>query len=365
MKIERVEVILFQVPLVSPFYISGGAVKVKESVLVKLYADGMVGFGEGSALPAPIYLPEYAAETFLLLRNYLAPSIVGKNFDTIEDFIQSYSFIRGHNFAKTAVENAFWHLLSQKKEEPLWRLLGGSKSHIEVGESLGIRDSVDELLHEVAERLDEGYKRIKVKTKPGWDIKPIRAIRERFGDIPLMVDANSSYSLEHTAIFKELDEFNLTMIEQPLSYDDIIDHAELQRQIRTPVCLDESILSLEDARKAIQIGACRIINIKPGRVGGLYESKKIHDLCVANEIGVWCGGMFETTIGRFFNLSISSLHGYNYPADMSPAALLFTEELVQRPLEVHGGLVPVPDSLDQFGIDEKLINKFAVERAVF
>lgn len=365
MKIEQAEVILFRIPLVSPFHLSGGSIYTKESVLVKLYSDGLVGYGEGAALQIPIYLPEYTEETYLVLKKHLIPAVVGQTYDTVEEFTASYSFIRGHNFAKAAIETAFWHLLSQSKQTPLWKLLGGTKSNVEVGESVGIQGSVEALLEEVAQGLAEGYKRIKVKIKPGWDIQPIRAIRDRFGDIPLMVDANSSYSLSHLAVFRELDQFNLMMIEQPLAYNDIIDHAMLQQQIHTPVCLDESILSAEDARKAINIGACRIINIKPNRVGGLLESKKIHDICLAHGVGVWCGGILETTIGRFFNLSVASLPGYNFPADMSPASLFFKEELVRYPLQVHGGVVPVPDSLDAFRVESAQVERFTVEMKIF
>ncbi|MDF5729749.1 MAG: o-succinylbenzoate synthase [Rhizonema sp. PD38] len=364
MKIERVEVLLLRIPLIIPFYFSGGVVDVKEAVLVKLFSQGLVGYGEGSGLSVPIYLPEYTYETYLVAKNFIAPLVIGKSFDSVEDFVASYSFIKGHNYAKTAAETAFWHLLSQKYEEPLWKLLGGTKSDIGVGESLGIYNFIEDLLEKVAVCLDEGYKRITIKIKPGWDIEPVSAIRDHFGDITLMVDANSAYTLSHLPLFRELDCFGLMMIEQPLAYDDIVDHSTLQREIETPVCLDESILSAENARKAIEIGACRIINIKPGRVGGLLESKRIHDLCASKGVGIYCGGLFETTIGKFFNLSVSSLSNYVYPADMSPATLLFKEDLVRYPLKVHNGFMSLPDSLEQFSIDEAQVERFTVERVM-
>lgn len=359
MKIERADIIRIQVPVIHPFETSFGKVTVKDSILVKLYSDGLTGWGEGSALGAPLYVPEYAAETYLTLKDFLIPAIRGKDIADPEALAASYAHVRGHNFAKTALETAFWDLYAQEQQKSVKNLLGGTQTAIAVGESLGIKSSIAELLDEVGLRLGEGYKRIKVKIKPGWDLDVTRAIREKFGDIDLMLDGNSAYTIRDMALFKQLDQFGLTMIEQPLGYDDIIDHAMLQKEIKTPVCLDESILSADDARKAIEIGACKIINIKPGRVGGLVESKKIHDLCAAAGVGVWCGGMLETGIGRFFNLSVASLPNFIYPADMSPSNIFFAEDIVRRPFIVEQGMVRVPDGLEKdFGVDEERIKKY-------
>lgn len=365
MKIQRLEVVLFKLPFIKPFNFSGGSLEYKESVLLKLFSEGLTGYGEGATQNAPVYLPEYSRSSYLVLRDFIAPLLVGKTFDSVEELIASYSSIRGYHVAKCAAETAFWDLWSQKAGIPLWSLLGGVQRRIQVGESLGIRDSLPDLLAEVEERIDEGYKRIKVKIQPGWDILPVRAIRERFPDISLMVDANSAYTLRDINLFKEFDELALLMIEQPLAYDDIIDHALLQKAVKTPICLDESILSVEHARKALQIGACRIINIKPVRVGGLVESRKIHDLCTAHDVGVCCGGMLESSIGRFFNLAIASLPGFIYPADMSPSKLIFREEVVRHPLDVKDGFASVPSFLFDFGVDDSLIEAATIERTVF
>ncbi len=362
MKIECADIIHIQLPVIHPFETSFGKVTVKDSILVKLYADGLTGYGEGAALGAPLYVPEYAAETYLALKDFLMPTVLGKNIATPDDMAAAYAHVRGHNFAKTALETAFWDLYAQQRGASVKALLGGTQEIIAVGESLGIKASHEELLEEVALRLSEGYKRIKVKIKPGWDLEVTQKIREKFGAIDLMLDGNSAYTIRDLDLFKKLDEFGLTMIEQPLGYDDIIDHASLQREIKTPVCLDESILSAEDARKAIQIGACQIINIKPGRVGGLVESKKIHDLCAAARIGVWCGGMLETGIGRFFNLSVASLPNYVYPADMSPSSIFFAQDIVDRPFVVHNGTIKVPESLMRdFGPNDAAVRKYKVK----
>ncbi|MBX7144627.1 MAG: o-succinylbenzoate synthase [Oligoflexia bacterium] len=364
LKIDRIEIIRFELPLTHSFTTAFGTIDKKSSVLVRLHSNGLVGYGEGSTLSAPIYVPEYDHETFEVLRRFIAPALVKKAFESSEDFLAAFAFVRGHNFARTAIECAFWDLWAQSQGGNLRELIGGTHLKVEVGESLGIKSSIDELLGEVALRLKEGYKRIKVKIKPGWDLEPVREIRRAFGNIPLMVDGNSGYTTAHLPVLKALDEFGLMMIEQPLAYDDIIDHAELQRQISTPVCLDESILSAEDARRALAIGACKIINIKPGRVGGVLESKKIHDLCVANGVPVWCGGMLESSIGRFFNLCVASLPGFTLPADMSPSRIFFKEDLVRRPLDVIAGLADVPSSMEEYSVDSEKIDYYARERCV-
>ncbi len=365
MKINSIEIIHLKLPVIKSFRVSFGTVSEKDTILVKMDADGYIGYGEGAALQDPLYVPEYSDETYAILKKYLVPLVLGKDFGTPEELVAAYASIRGHNFAKTALECAFWDCYSQKLGKPLADILGGTRTEIEAGESLGIRESIEEVLDEVALRLAEGYKRIKIKIEPGKDVKVIDAVRKKFGDIKLMADGNSAYTLAHIETLKALDSYDLTMIEQPLAYDDIVDHATLQKQIKTPVCLDESILSAEDARKAIEIGACKIINIKPGRVGGLVESKKIHDVCQKHGVGVWCGGVLETCIGRFFNISIASLPNYIYPADMSPSALFFREDLVDSPFEVKDGLIQVPPHLSDFRVSEALISKYASHRETF
>lgn len=366
MVIDSAELIHTTLPLTHYFQTSFGRLTEKQTVLVKLISNGRVGYGEGSALNAPLYVPEYAGATYRVLKEFILPAILHKNFNTPEEIVSAYAHIRGFNFAKTAVETAFWDLYSQEQGSSVAALLGGTQTRIQIGESIGIKDTMTELLNEVELRLTEGYKRIKVKIQPGWDVEVTRAIRTQFGDISLMLDGNSAYTLRDIAVLQECAKYDLLMLEQPLGYDDIIDHATLQKQIDTPICLDESILSAEDARKALDIGACKIINIKPGRVGGLVESKKIHDLCADRGVGVWCGGMLESCIGRFFNLSVASLPNYTYPADMSPSSIFFSEDFVEHPFTVKNGEVIVPQSLHtDFVVDEARIAKHTISKEIF
>ena len=367
MKIQKIIIRKVEIPMISSFTTSFGTIKNKPTVIVEVQmGNGLIGWGEGAALPFPYYKPETTDTTYLVLNKYLAPRLTGKSFETPEELALAYLDIKGHNFAKTAIENAFWMVYSVKMNKSLSKLLGGIKKKIAVGESIGIKKSVEETLEEVALRKNQGFRRTKIKIKPGWDINLVKAVRQKFGNIDLMVDANSSYALKDTALFKKLDDYNLTMIEQPLADDDIIDHSVLQKQIKTPICLDESILSVEDARRAIYLNACKVINIKPGRVGGLLESKKIHDLCKKNGIGVWCGGMLETGIGRAFNIAISSLPNYTYPNDMSPVNFFYKDDLVKDSFAVDkNGFVDVPETLGLgFEVDEKKIKKYTIEKTV-
>lgn len=355
--------------MVSSFATSFGTITKKPTVLVKATTtNGIIGWGEGAALPFPYYKADTHETTYLALQKYIVPQALNIEFRTPEDFRELYSHnVIGHNFAKTAIETAIWMIYSISENKTLSKLLGGTKYKIPVGESLGIQSSVEETLAEVKLRKEEGYRRTKVKVKPKWDVNIVKAIRKEFGNIDLMVDGNSAYTLKDVKTFKELDEFNLTMIEQPLAHDDIIDHATLQKKIKTPICLDESILSAEDARKAIEIGACKIINIKPGRVGGLVESKKIHDVCKKNKIGVWCGGMLETGIGRAFNIAVSSLPNYKYPNDMSPVNIFYKDDLVKDSFVVDkNGYVTVPQVPGLgFEIDENKIEKYTKRESRF
>lgn len=365
-KIEKIEIIQIRLPLIHSFVTGFGTINEKDSIIVKIFSENIIGYGEGSSLRHPVYISEFTDESFRVLKKYLVKAVLGKTFYTPEEFVKSYSHVKGHNLAKTSLECAFLDLYTQKENKSLKEIFGGVRNEIEVGESIGIKNNINESLDEIGLRLSEGYKRIKLKIKPGFDIELVKAAREKFGDISLMVDANSSYTLNDVETFKKLDNFNLMMIEQPLGSDDIINHAVLQRKIKTPVCLDESILSVEDARKAISIGACKIINIKPGRVGGLIESKKIHDLCLENNIGVWCGGMLETGIGRYFNLVITSLSNFIYPADMSPSPMFFEGDLVKKPFMVENGKVQVPSDLRKdYEVSDELIQKYTIKKEVF
>ncbi|MGK7959389.1 o-succinylbenzoate synthase, partial [Crocosphaera sp.] len=301
---------------------------------------------------------EYTDTSFIVLKDLIIPQILGKTINHPSEITQLLSPIKGYNFAKTAVETALWDLYSQEVKIPLWQILGGENQEIKIGGSVGIIKEKNKLLEEISLKIEEGYKRIKLKIKPDWDIQPLEIIRNKFPDVPLLADANSAYTLQDIDLLKTLDNFNLMMIEQPLGWDDIIDHAELQKQIKTPICLDESILSLEDTRKAIKLNACKIINLKPGRVGGLTEAKKIHDLCQKNNIGVWCGGMLESSIGAFFNLSLASLDNFIYPAALNTND--YVDDIVIYKCLAKNGTLKVPNFLSDFKVDEDKLIRYTL-----
>jgi len=366
-KIEKIEILDLALPMIHSFETSFGKIENKHTVIVKAYdISGIIGYGEAPALNAPLYNYETSDTCMYVLEKFLGPMMINKKFDSIEQLVKFYHPILGHNFAKAGLQNACWHILAQKENKSLKQLIGGVKDKIPVGESLGIKSTIEDTLNEVDYRLKEGYRRIKVKIKPGWDINVISVIRNKYPDIDLMVDGNSAYTLADLNVLMKLDNYNLTMIEQPLAHDDIIDHATLQKQIKTPICLDVSITSPEDARKAIEIGACKIINIKPPRVGGLLESKKIHDICQEKGVGVWCGGMLESGIGRAFNIAVASLPNNLYPADMSPYHFFYKEDLIEPSYEIDkDGYVDVPDKPGLgFDVDEDRIKKYTKRKVV-
>ncbi len=367
MKLKKLTILKVNIPMITSFTTGFGSVTSRPTVIVKAETDdGLVGFGESSALPFPNYESETTDICMLVLKDYIASLVLNKEFKNVEDLMNLLKPIKGHNFAKTGLETAVWMILSLKEKKSLKELLGGTQDKIAIGESLGIKDTIKETLEEVKLRLDQGFRRIKIKIKPGWDLELVKAIREKFGDIDLMVDANSSYTLSDIDALKKLDNYSLMMMEQPLSNDDIVDHSILQSQIKTPICLDESIHSAEDARRAIYLKSCKIINIKPGRVGGLLESKKIHDICQKNNIGVWCGGLLETGIGRAFNIAVASLPNYIYPADMSPVNFFYSDDLVKDSFFVDkDGYIKVPSTVGLgFEIDEEKITKYTKEKKV-
>ena len=291
--------------------------------------------------------PYYSAETndtaWHIIADFIAPRVLGVEFDHPRDVFPALKAIRGHNMAKAAVEMAAWDLFARQRGEPLARVLGGSRERIASGVSIGIQTSLDELAKKVERELAAGYRRIKIKIKPGWDVDAVAMLRQRFGSFPLMVDANAAYTLADADRLAALDEFDLMMIEQPLEYDDIGDHAILQRRLKTPICLDESIKSVALAREAIAAGACRIINIKPGRVGGFAESIRLHDLCAAHGIPVWHGGMLESGIGRAANIHLSTLQNFTLPGDVAASKRYFNPDLIEPPVEVAAdGTIAVP-----------------------
>lgn len=345
MRIDRLELRLLRLPLVDFFETSFGRIHDKHFLLVTLGGEGHTGFGECVAESDPYYSAETNETCWHIITRFLAPRVLGAAFEHPRDVFQAFTAVRGHNMAKAAVEMAAWDLFARVQGVPLSRVLGGGRPEIESGVSIGIQNSLDQLVEKVDRELAAGYRRIKIKIKPGWDVEPVERLRSRFGAIPLMVDANAAYSLSDAAHLARLDPFDLMMMEQPLEYDDVGDHARLQERIRTPICLDESIHSVRAAEDAIRLKACRIINIKPGRVGGHRESIRLHDLCQANGIPVWHGGMLESGLGRAHNIHLSTLANFSLPGDVAASRRYFNPDLIEPPIVVSPrGTISVPDS---------------------
>ena len=343
MRIDRLELRLLRLPLVHFFETSFGRIYDKHFILVKLEGEGHVGFGECVAESDPYYSSETNETCWHIISEFLAPRVLGVSFDHPRAVFPAFAAVRGHNMAKAAVEMAAWDLHARQQGLPLSRVLGGDRTEIVSGVSIGIQDSLDQLVEKVDRELSAGYRRIKIKIKPGWDVDAVERVRSRFGAIPLMADANAAYTLADAAHLARLDAFDLMMIEQPLEYDDLRDHARLQEQLRTPICLDESIHSVRLASEAIAMKACRIINIKPGRVGGHRESIRLHDLCQANGIPVWHGGMLESGFGRAHNIHLSTLANFSLPGDVAASKRYFNPDLIDPPIEVSPqGTIPVP-----------------------
>jgi O-succinylbenzoate synthase len=346
MKIKQVRLRHMKLDLLHPFTTSFGTEYDRDFILVEAISDeGISGWAESVAMLDPLYNEETVKTNWHILEDYLIPILLKNEINHPDELSETYfAHIRGNYMAKAALEGAVWDLFAKQQKASLSSVLGGTKKQIEVGVSIGIKDSIQETLETIDSRLAEGYKRFKLKIKPGWDLNLIDKVREVYPDIPLMADANSAYTLQDMDRLVALDHYSLMMIEQPLAYNDIIDHAELQGRINTPVCLDESIHSLEDARKALKLGSCKIINIKVGRVGGLTQARKIHDLCQEQDIPVWCGGMLESGIGRAHNIAITSLPNFTLPGDTAASSLYWAEDIIDPEVTVDNGLINVPSS---------------------
>jgi O-succinylbenzoate synthase len=367
MKIERIELRHIKMELVSPFTTSMGTEYDEEHIIVRVDADGVTGWGESVAEGTPYYSYETVQTAWHILQDYLIPSILGTNISSINEAIKSYSKVRGHNMAKAGLEAALWDLLAKSKNISLSKMLGGTRKKIDVGVSIGIQSLEQELIKNVGGYLNEGYRRIKIKISPGKDIQFVRALRKEFPELMLQVDANSAYSLKDVKLFKEMDNYNLLLIEQPLGYEDIYDHSKLQRELKTPICLDESIHSLDDTRAAIELDSCRVINIKPGRVGGFTESKLIHDYCALKKIPVWHGGMLESGIGRAGNVALASLQNFTLPGDISASKRYYKEDIVEPEFLVNpDGTMDVPTN-PGIGVEVniKTLEKVTVRKQTF
>jgi O-succinylbenzoate synthase len=356
-RIERIDLRLLRLPLVRHFETSFGRSYDRAFVLVRLEGEGEVGWGECVAEDNPYYSDETTETAWHVITSFVAPRVLGRPFAHPRDVFPALAAIRGHRMAKAAVEMAAWDLFARQQGLPLWQLLGGNGRPIASGVSIGIQDSLDELVERVRVERDAGYRRIKIKIKPGWDVTAVDRLRREFGPIPLMVDANAAYTLADAPHLASLDDHDLMMIEQPLEYDDLADHAALQRRIRTAVCLDESIHTPKDASLAIASGACRIVNIKPGRVGGFAEAIRVHDTCAAAGVPVWHGGMLESGVGRAQNVHLATLPNFTLPGDIAASRRYYAEDLIEPGIEVApdgtvavpagpgSGVVPVPDRL--------------------
>ena len=353
--IQSIELREIRLPLIHFFETSFGRTTERRIVLARVTdTDGAEGWGECTAGEGPFYSDEWTDSCWSTLYEFLAPMVVGKQIENAAGAFAIMKPVRGHRMAKATLENACWDLEAKKLGVPLWKHLGGTHEEISCGVSIGIQDTPEILLEKIRKEVDAGYQRIKIKIKPGWDVRIVEQVRKEFPDIRLMGDANSAYSLADVALFKDLDNYNLMMLEQPLSHDDIFDHAKLQSQIQTAVCLDESIHSAEDAIHAIELGSCRIINVKLGRVGGHSEAKRVERVTRENNIPVWCGGMLESGVGRAHNIAMSTLAGFTLPGDVSASARYWSEDIIEPPVMVSSRGTITPPENPGIGFDLNL-----------
>lgn len=335
MRIEAIELRRIKLPYRAPFETSGWREEANHSVIVTLHSEGAIGWGEAPVGAGPWYNEETQATAWVMMREILAPMLLGRDLSRPEEVDAIFARVRGNRMARASLEFAAWDLFGRARGESLSSMLGGARQRVEVGVSVGVQPSIEALLEVVEGYVSAGYQRVKLKIKPGWDVEPTRAVRERWPDLRLQVDANSIYTLDQAPQLAKLDEFELLLIEQPLAHDDIIDHAKLQRQLRTPICLDESIVSPDHARWAIELRACGVINIKPSRVGGFTAARQIHDMAQAAGIPVWCGGMLETGIGRAANVGLASLPNFSLPGDISANDRYFHQDIVTNPFTLN------------------------------
>jgi O-succinylbenzoate synthase len=367
MKVEAITLREIQMPLVHFFETSFGRISSRRILLVTAHCDGIDGWGECVAGEGPFYSSEWSETAWATIRKYLAPAVLGRQLASAGESGVLMARIRGHRMAKAAVENALWDTEAKQKQVPLWRLLGGTFREIPCGVSIGIQDSIEHLLDKIETELAAGYQRIKVKVKPGWDLNVLEKIRSRWPRITLSCDANSAYTLDDIDHLREFDRFNLLMIEQPLWDDDIYFHSQLQRQLKTAICLDESIHHARDAEQAIETAACRIINIKVGRVGGFTEAIRVHDACASRNIPVWCGGMLESGIGRAHNIALSTLENFRLPGDVSASKRYWKEDIIEPEVKVTPqGTIRISDKPGTgYEVRGDMVEKFTIRKEVF
>jgi O-succinylbenzoate synthase len=358
MRLERLELREIQMPLKSPFETSFGRTTRRRILIIRVFdSSGAYGYGECTAPEDPFYNHETIDTAWIIISNHVAPLLAATRPRKAAEVNLSLARIRGNRMAKGAVEAAIWDLEARLEHKPLWEHIGGIRTEIACGVSIGLQETTEALIDKIASELDAGYQRIKIKIKPGKDVALVEAVRSKFPNLRLMVDANSAYTLEDISLLKELDRYNLMMIEQPLTPGDLLDHAKLQRQINTPLCLDESILTLNDARQAYELGSCRIINIKLGRVGGHAEAKSIQEFAAQHNMPVWCGGMLEAGIGRAHNIALSTLPGFTLPGDVSASERYWEEDIIEPPVSItKEGTIKVPTGIGiGYSVNERRI----------
>jgi O-succinylbenzoate synthase len=366
MKVESITLRELQLPLKHFFETSFGRSESRRVLLVMAQCDGVEGWAECVASDGPFFSYEWIETAWLTIREFLGPAVIGCELACAADSAKLMSRVRGHNMAKAAIENAIWDAEARQKQLPLWRLLGGTQREIACGVSIGIQNTHEQLLEKIQTELAAGYRRIKVKVKPGWDVEVLEKIRSRWPGILLSCDANSAYRPTDISHLRRFDDFKLLMIEQPYWDDDIVQHARLQRELKTSLCLDESIRSSRDALSAIELKSCRIINVKVGRVGGFSEAIAVHNVCQQNGIPVWCGGMLETGIGRAHNIALSTLPNFCLPGDVSASRRYWHEDIVEPEIEVSPrGTISVTDSPGTgYAVKADLIEQLTVRREV-
>jgi len=364
MKIEAITLREIHMPLVHFFETSFKRTFSRRILLLTVHCDGIDGWGECVAGEDPFYSSEWTESAWPTITRYLAPAVLGRTLSSARESVPLMTRVRGHEMAKAAVENALWDAEAQEKQLPLWKLLGGTLREISCGVSIGIQDSVEQLLEKIQTELAAGYRRIKVKVKPGWDVNVLERVRSRWPEIVLSCDANSAYTLDELEHLRKFDQFNLLMIEQPLWHDDIYYHSRLQKELHSAICLDESIRHARDASEALDLGACRIINIKVGRVGGFTEAKKVHDVCASRNIPVWCGGMLESGVGRAHNIALSTLHNFRLPGDVSASKRYWKEDIIEPEVEVtpQGTILIRDEPGTGYRVRADLIEKLTVRK---
>lgn len=371
MKIDSIELYHVSMPLIYPWRTAYGEDTCIDSVLVKMCSADQSGWGESAPFAAPCYSPEWASGVFGVLRDWMAPRLIGQELGSGETLQDQLAIYKGNPFAKSALDTAWWALDSRRQGIPLYRALGGVNGLVEVGADFGVMDLLDDLIIAIDKAVTTGFKRVKLKFRPGWGLEMLAAVRSNFPDLTIHIDCNSGYRLEDLSIFQQVDRFQLKMIEQPLGHDDLVDHAKLAQQIETPICLDESITSLDRARQAIDLGSCQWINIKPGRVGGLTPARAIHDLCREAGIPCWVGGMLESSVGASLCIALATLDNFLYPADIFPSDRFYRQDLSDPPIVVLSdvpGLPPHVVAAETPGIAHEphasQLEKCCVQRAV-